>query len=193
MEKLSIEDLDEAAVKEYVSGIAMIKPSKKNANQVGELLRREFFKMDGGSVSWDPQDDVRVTKDQATEITEWHGEKVVQWQGEKDVELIEANWYWDEDWYLEFHFRNGGMLLNDDAKKDYNWQWFPGSGAAEKHADKSVKDFINWLYKAGYEICKEGDPAERGGSVGELIPAEKSADELITEWRLTSEFFTKRG
>ena len=41
-------------------------------------------------------------------------------------ENVIMKYYWDGDGQLEFHFEDGSVLVNDDCKKDYVWEYFSG-------------------------------------------------------------------
>lgn len=100
-----------------------IKPSKTNANHVGELLRREFFQEERpGVIWWELRDDVfnhltETKSDGPDDITFHTAEKKI------GDEVVEAYWYWDEDYFLSFTFKDGSSVSNYDAKKDYGWEY----------------------------------------------------------------------
>lgn len=107
-----------------------IKPNKNNANQIGELLRREFFKVvkeryhgkEYDRVSWELIDGafnhmIETKSDGYEDITFHSAEMKI------GDEVIEAYWYWDEDYYLSFTFEDGSSVFNLDANKDYGWDY----------------------------------------------------------------------
>lgn len=95
-----------------------IKPNKNNANQIGELLRREFFKIERGIVGWELRESFNHTMEtDSSGITFHTAEQMI------GDEVIQAYWYWDEDYYLSFTFEDGSSVFNLDAGKDYGWDY----------------------------------------------------------------------
>ena len=108
----------------------------KNPNMAGEFLRNSFFKEEyeivlgkkyrklGCYSTFNVEDDVISLPDEP--IDEEYPEDGIYHVFSKNIvgEEIVMKYYWDGDGQLEFHFQNGSVLVNDDCKKDYVWEYF---------------------------------------------------------------------
>lgn len=93
-------------------------------NQVGEILRGEFFH----AHKFEFKDTVTNRSSMVVPKDSEEG------NGEADYTLFSASlniegeevkceWYWDEDYFLAFEFDDGTCLSNSDAKKDHRWMF----------------------------------------------------------------------
>lgn len=109
---------------------------KRNPNEVGELLRNEFFKEEyavpkygryrklGCYDTFELAEDVvtlpdePIDPDYPSEGSYHVFEKII------DNQKVTMMYYWDGDGDLSFYFEDGSCVTNDDCKKTYNWEYF---------------------------------------------------------------------
>lgn len=106
--------------------------SHKNTNELGEILRNEFFNQDGGDFgcysTFELRSDVKelpndvVLFEEGTDLQFkeiWTcAEKVI------DEKVVKMAYFWDGDGVLTFEIPiEGGsvVLANTDCKKNYHW------------------------------------------------------------------------
>jgi len=97
----------------------------KFPNILGEALRCIFFKN-----TFNLFDDIKITKEG---VPEFDMDKDPPELTTKNVEFtftcgvrngVKVNFYFDGDMFLSFELPCGKYLVNDDAKKDYNWKCY---------------------------------------------------------------------
>ena len=107
---------------------------KDNPNEVGELLRREFFKEEyetfqgqkyrrlGCYSTFELAEGVESLPDRPLD-NDW-GADIKVHSARKVIEgqEIVMEYYWDGDGDLTFYFEDGSAVTNDDCKKTNNWE-----------------------------------------------------------------------
>ena len=103
--------------------IMKINLSTSNAITIGEYLRDQFWprknKLDTGCYNnFDYAKDVYDIYEKEMDGYIYHYAK------KKIGDLVyECVWMWDGDGDLTFHLPDGSVLVNNDCKKDYTWEW----------------------------------------------------------------------
>lgn len=98
----------------------------KDPNIIGEILRDKFFKQNrqkgcfGCYSTFELRENVIKLPD-FVEVDKDFSDITTTWTRAK-LDDVEMRYYWDGDGVLEFHLSDGGLVFNDDCKKDYRWE-----------------------------------------------------------------------
>jgi hypothetical protein len=110
---------------------------KDNPNEIGELLRGEFFNQKDNKLgcyeTFEIKENVKQLEDEEIrdndeEYLEFGGSDYVitykVFSKEINGEEVIMKYFWDGDGVLEFHFKDGTFLSNDDCKKTHDWEYY---------------------------------------------------------------------
>ena len=98
---------------------------KTQTNILGEFLRDLFFKN-----TFDLKDGLEKSEEP---VPEWDVDQDPPKLTYKDTEYkftcaelngVKCKFYFDGDMFLSFELPTGEYLVNNDAKKDYNWRYY---------------------------------------------------------------------
>lgn len=115
---------------------------KSHPNQVGELLRNEFF---AGKLSayncFEWSSAVSKLADEAVEDDYGMDYKCA----EKEINgvKVKCRWFADGDTTLQFVFSDGSVLENDDAKKVYCWRFWTKAEYEARWENSEVMEMID--------------------------------------------------
>ena len=103
---------------------------EKNPDAVGEFLRTQFFAEERGCYScfdWAEGVEPLPEKVVCSEIDEEIPYEDLKWtRGKKKFgeDYIECRYFWEGDGTLAFLFPDGSCIMNDDCKKDHEWNFY---------------------------------------------------------------------